>query len=129
MQLFLNPIDLPFRVGEQVFVNQTLIYWTDNITRVAPYFSGIIKAIEVIINPKSRFVREDGMQNALTVDLVRYEILPHSQFNPFGQVQIFDRVENGSKLFSTEQALLSATGEEPSVYKATSGLNNTISSL
>ncbi|GAA4413168.1 hypothetical protein GCM10023187_41180 [Nibrella viscosa] len=124
MKLFLNPIDLPFQVGEQVFINQPLLYWTDNNTKLVPYFSGVIRSIEVIINPQSRFIRQNEAQNTLMVDMVRYEVLPHSQFNPFGQVQIFDRVESSSKLFPTEQALLSATGDEPSIYYAKSSLNN-----
>lgn len=116
MRLFLNQLDLPFQVGQQVFIRQSLLYWTDNLTRTVPYFSGVIQSIEIIINPKSRRIWKESQQHTLDVDMIRYEVLPHSHFNPFGLVQIFDQVEMGSKLFPSEQALLAATENEPSVY-------------
>ncbi|GAA4450388.1 hypothetical protein GCM10023189_10920 [Nibrella saemangeumensis] len=129
MKLFLNQFDIPFQVDDSVFINQPLTYWTDNNAKVVPHFSGVIKSIEVIINPKSRFIRKKGEQNTLVVDMVRYEILPHSQFNPFGQVEIFDQVESGSKLFATEQALLNDSATNPSVYHAKGEALNITTSL
>lgn len=129
MKLSLNQIDLPFQVGQQVFVNQLLLFMTGNEFKTVPYFSGQIKSIEIIIDPKSRFIREEGQQHTLIIDMVRYEVQPHSQFNPFGMVQIFDLVEAGSKLFATEQGLLKVTGTESSVYHTRKGDLNMISTL
>lgn len=108
MNVILNPVVVPFQVGDDVFINQPLYYWSENLTKVAPYFSGVIREIELCINPASRLVRNKTSQITLLVDLIRYEIWPHSPFNPFGSVQIFDRIQPGFKLFPTERALLQA---------------------
>ncbi len=129
MKLFLNQIDLPLGVGEQVFVNQPLFYWADNDKKVVPYFSGQIKSIEIIFDPKTRFIHQKSQQQTIIVDMIRYEVLPHSHFNPFGLVQILDQVAIGSKLFPSEQALLQATGNELSVYHIRKGELSTTSTL
>lgn len=118
MKINLHQIDLPFQVGQHVYIKQPLYYWSDDRLNTAPYFSGVIKLIEVCFEPKSRFIREEDQSINLVIDRIRYEILPHSHFNPFGLVQIFDRVEVGSKLFQTELGLLQASGTEPSLYLA-----------
>ncbi|WP_128548809.1 hypothetical protein [Larkinella soli] len=116
MQVLINTVNIPFQVGEDVFVHRALTYWSNDTLQTVPYFSGKIKSIELCIDPQSRFIRKTGEQSTLLVDLIKYEIQPHSHFNPFGPVQILDKVQTSTSVFPTEHALLSATGQEPSVY-------------
>jgi len=116
MQVLINTINIPFQIGEDVFVQRALTYWSNDKLQYVPYFSGVIKSIELGIDPRSRFIRKSSEHSTVLIDLIKYEILPHSHFNPFGPVQILDRVQNAASVFPTEQALLNATGEETSVY-------------
>ncbi|MFD1140889.1 hypothetical protein ACFQ4C_07210 [Larkinella insperata] len=115
MKINFNQIDIPFQVGQDVFIHQPLHYWGENRQLTVPHFSGVIQSIKVCFNPKSRFLKTESQAFTLLIDLIKYEILPHSHFNPFGQVQIVDFVAS-SKLFQSEAALLESTRTESSPY-------------
>lgn len=129
MQVLINTVDIPFQVGDDVFVKRSLSFWSNDILTAVPYFSGRIQSIELGILPTSRLIRKSGAPVRVVVDLVIYEIQPHAHFNPFGPVQILDHVNDGASVFSSEQALLTATGQEPSLYLQTASFSTLQNSL
>ena len=112
MQIFLNPIELPFKVGDIVFVNQEhgerlpqkkgprFPYFQAEIARI--FFDGRLEELTVISEPVDSFQME--------IKTVVYELKPIGQYSDLVRMPLrLSLPIKEPKLFPSEAELLEYT--------------------
>ena len=109
MKLSLEPGELPFKVGDIIFVNQPLSTMTDKeiLTNNKPYFEAEIVRIFLEFPTTVSIVSERKETHHFTVKIITYDLKPVGFYQSERRVTL--RIDLDTKenfLFATEAKLL-----------------------